>query len=104
MKPKFSQGHQGGSFRGDFLNETPIVYRDYNEEAKMAHIDKKEEAQFDSTEHIEAQHEHKQKDDGLYEQAMERLLSLRSVIETQYPRMKDVRKRISDVKYYFDLA
>ena len=101
MKPRFAQGYQGGSFRGDFHNETPVVYRDYNEETKKAQIDSKEEAQFDSAEHIKIQHEHKQKDGRLYEQAMERLLSLRSVIETQYPRMKDVRKRISDVKYYF---
>jgi len=40
----------------------------------------------------------------VYDQAMERLSTLRSLIERDYPRMKGIQKRIEDVKYYFDLG
>ena len=40
----------------------------------------------------------------VYDQAIERLTSLRAIIEREYPRMKGIQKRIEDVKYYFDLG
>jgi len=42
--------------------------------------------------------------DRLYEQAVERLMSLRALIEREYPKIKDIRKKVADVKYYFDLG
>ena len=44
------------------------------------------------------------KNDNLYGQAVDRLISLRALIEREYPKIKDIRKKVSDVKNYFDLG